>query len=72
MFGGAGVMSESRSGHARRLCLYLIGACPDAGDAWAARSYSNYIGSPELLSLTKRPFLEMFRRNDVAAEDLRG
>jgi hypothetical protein len=45
--------------------------CTDAADAWAARKYSNYIGSPELFGLTKRPFLEMFGRNDVAAEDLR-
>lgn len=45
--------------------------CPDAGDAWAARKYANYIGRPELFGLTKRPFLEMFGRNDVATEDLR-
>jgi hypothetical protein len=45
--------------------------CPDAADAWAARKYANYIGSPELFGLTKQPFLEMFGRNDVAAEDLR-
>jgi hypothetical protein len=45
--------------------------CSAAGDAWAARKYSNYIGSPELFGLTKQPFLEMFARNDVAAEDLR-
>jgi hypothetical protein len=43
---------------------------PDAADAWAARKYSNYIGSPELFGLTKQPFLEMFGRNDLAAEDL--
>jgi hypothetical protein len=45
-------------------------ACSDARDAWSARSYSNRIGSPELFGLTKRPFLEMFRRSDVAAEVL--
>ena len=33
--------------------------------------FANYIGSPELFGLTKQPFLEMFARNDVAAEDLR-
>jgi hypothetical protein len=46
-------------------------SCPDAADAWAARKYSSYIGSPELFGLTKQPFLEIFERNDVAAEDLR-
>jgi hypothetical protein len=45
--------------------------CPDAADAWAARKYANYIGSPELFDLTKQPFLEMFGRNDMVAEDLR-
>src|SRR5437660_2093492 len=44
---------------------------PDAGDMWSARKYSNYIGSPELFSLTKRPFLEMFARSDISAEELR-
>ena len=43
---------------------------PDAADAWAARRYSNYIGSPELFDLFKQPFLEMFGRNDVPSEDL--
>lgn len=44
--------------------------CPEAAEAWAARKYANYIGSPELFGLTKQPFLEMFGRNDVAADDL--
>jgi hypothetical protein len=44
--------------------------CPDAGHAWAARKYAKYIGPPELFRLTKQPFLEMFGRNDAAAEDL--
>ena len=43
----------------------------DAGDAWEARKYANYIGSPELFGLLKAPFLEMFGRSDVTAEDLR-
>jgi hypothetical protein len=43
---------------------------PEADAAWAARKYANYIGSPELFGLTKQPFLAMFARNDVAAEDL--
>lgn len=45
--------------------------CPDAADAWAARKYSNHIGSTELFGLTKQSFLEMFSRIDVAAEDVR-
>jgi len=43
----------------------------DAGDAWESRKYSNYIGSPELFGLMKKPFLEMFGRSDVSSEDLR-
>ena len=45
--------------------------CPDAADAWASRKYANFIGSPELFGLTKQPFLEIFGRNDVAAEVVR-
>jgi len=44
---------------------------PDASDAWAARKYNGYIGSPELFGLTKKPFLEMFGRSGVTSEDLR-
>jgi hypothetical protein len=43
----------------------------DAEDAWKSRKYSDYIGSPELFGLTKKPFLEMFGRSDVSFEDLR-
>lgn len=43
----------------------------DAVDAWKSRKYSNYIGSPELFGLMKKPFLEMFGRSDVSSEDLR-
>lgn len=43
----------------------------DAGDAWAARKYANYIGSPELFDLMKTPFLELFGRTDISSEDLR-
>jgi hypothetical protein len=43
----------------------------DAADVWSARKYSNAIGSPELFGLMKKPFLELFGRNDVPAEDLR-
>src|SRR5689334_2383981 len=42
----------------------------DAPDVWSARKYSNFIGSPELFGLTKQPFLEMFARSDVSAEEL--
>ena len=45
-------------------------ACPEAGDAWAARKFSNYIGSPELFRLTKKPFLELFGRSDVKSDEL--
>jgi hypothetical protein len=44
---------------------------PDALAIWAARKYSNHIGSPELFRLTKKPFVELFSRPDVPEEDLR-
>ncbi|MGH8737042.1 MAG: hypothetical protein ACREVC_06770 [Burkholderiales bacterium] len=44
---------------------------PEAADAWSARKYANYVGSPELIALTKRPFLELFSRADISDEDLR-
>jgi hypothetical protein len=43
---------------------------PDAVDAWSARKYSSSIGSPELFGLVKQPFLQMFARPDMPAEDL--
>ena len=43
----------------------------DAADAWESRKYSGYVGSPELFRLTKKPFLEMFGRSAVPADDLR-
>ena len=45
-------------------------SCPEAGDTWAARKFSNYIGSPELIRLTKKPFLELFGRADVESDKL--
>ena len=36
-----------------------------------ARKYSNFIGSPELLRLTKEPFLQLFGNGDISEEDLR-
>jgi hypothetical protein len=44
---------------------------PDATNVWNARKYSNYIGSPKLFELTKASFLELFRRPDIAEDDLR-
>ena len=43
---------------------------PDAPAAWSARKYSSYIGSPALVQLTKRPFLDLFARPDTSEEDL--
>jgi hypothetical protein len=50
--------------------LFYWTSC-DAQDAWEARKYANYIGSPELFGLTKAPFLEMFGRIDMSSEELR-
>ena len=44
---------------------------PDASDAWEARKYSRFIGSPELFALTKQPFLEMFGRSGIASDSVR-
>jgi hypothetical protein len=44
---------------------------PDAPVMWAARKYSNHIGSSEFFGLTKKPFLELFSRPDLPEEDLR-
>ena len=44
-------------------------ASPDAASVWSARKYSSYIGSPKLFSLIKQPFLQMFGRNDMQAQD---
>jgi hypothetical protein len=38
---------------------------------WSARKYANYIGSRKLFALTKKPFLELFSRQDVPVEDVR-
>jgi hypothetical protein len=43
----------------------------DATNAWNARKYSNYIGSPKLFELTKESFLELFYRPEIAEDDLR-
>lgn len=44
---------------------------PDAPNAWNARKYSNYIGSPRLFEQTKAPFLELFGRPEISEDDLR-
>jgi hypothetical protein len=46
-------------------------ASPEAADIWSARKYANAIGAPELFGLLKKPFLELFSRQDVQSEDLR-
>jgi hypothetical protein len=46
-------------------------ASPDALAAWSARTYSSYIGSPDLFGLTKKAFLELFSRADLAEDDSR-
>jgi hypothetical protein len=55
----------------RKLLPYFEWSSPDAAHVWSARKYSNAIGSPELFGLMKKPFLELFGRSDVPAEDLR-
>lgn len=45
-------------------------ASPDAASLWSARKYSSYIGSPKLFGLVKQPFLQMFGRSDMQAQDL--
>ncbi|KAA0076567.1 hypothetical protein [Tardiphaga sp. P9-11] len=55
----------------RKIIPLFDWSSPDSSDAWAARKYSNYIGSPELFGLVKKPFLEIFSRNDIPSEDMR-
>jgi hypothetical protein len=43
---------------------------PDAHAAWSSRKYSKYIGSSKLMALMKKPFLELFTRNDISGDDL--
>ena len=53
-----------------KLLPHFEWSSPDAADIWSARKYSTVIGSPELFGLMKKPFLELFGRKDIAAEDL--
>ncbi|WP_137479419.1 hypothetical protein [Bradyrhizobium elkanii] len=43
----------------------------DALAMWSARKYTNHIGSAKLFELIKQPFIELFSRRDVPAEDIR-
>jgi hypothetical protein len=55
----------------RKLLPIFDWSSPEAGFAWSSRRYSRWIGSPELFGLLKKPFLEMFDRNDIPAEERR-
>jgi len=44
---------------------------PEALNAWTARKFANHIGSPELFVSTKGPFLALFGRPEISADDLR-
>lgn len=54
----------------RLLPLFELSS-PEASAMWSARSFSNYIGVPQLIDLTKAPFLELFHRADTPPEQLR-
>jgi hypothetical protein len=54
-----------------KLLPHFEWSSPDAADVWSARKYSTVLGSPDLFSLMKKPFLELFGRNDLPADDLR-
>jgi hypothetical protein len=56
---------------ASRLIPLFDWSSPDAADVWSARKYSSHIGSPELFSLVKQPFLQIFDRSETPTEDLR-
>lgn len=55
----------------RKLLPIFDWSSPDAGFAWSSRKYSKWIGSPELFGLLKKPFFEIFERNDIPAEEMR-
>lgn len=56
---------------AERIVPLFDWSSPEAADAWSARRYSSYIGSPRLFTLTKKPFLELFGRLDMGEDELR-
>ncbi len=43
----------------------------DAKAAWAARKYTSYIGSPELIGLVKDSFIEIFSNKLLSDDELR-
>ena len=55
----------------KNLLPLLDWSSPEALNVWTARKYSTYIGSPQLFSLTKESFLELFGRSEVTDDDLR-
>jgi hypothetical protein len=55
---------------AERIVPLFDWSSPEAANAWNARKYSNYIGSPQLFELTKAPFLELFGRREITEDDL--
>lgn len=55
----------------KNIVLLFDWSSPDAAAVWSARKYSNYIGSPKLIELVKKPFLEIFARSDIPDEELR-
>src|SRR5277367_994328 len=54
-----------------RLLPLFSWSSPEAPNAWAARKYANYIGSPQLFDLTKDAFLTLFSRPEIGEDDLR-
>ena len=48
----------------------FLWSSPEAEMMWDARRYANYIGSPKLFELTKQPFLDLFRKPNVAEDRL--
>jgi hypothetical protein len=53
---------------AEKLLPVFDWSSPEAGAAWSAHSYSSYIGSADLVRLTKVPFLKLFARLDIPLE----
>jgi hypothetical protein len=54
----------------RKLLRIFEWSSPEAGFAWSSRKYASSIGSPKLFGLLKKPFVEIFERNDIPAEEI--
>ena len=54
----------------RLLPLFELSS-PEASAMWSARNFSNYIGAPQLIGLTKASFLGLLHRADTPPEQLR-